>query len=238
MGVFSRLSDIINSNINAMLDKAEDPEKIARLIIQEMEDCLVEVRSAAARSMADKKEYERDIVALEASRLDWAGKAELAVEKGREDLARGALAAKQRSEREIESRRQALKAIEEIGAKRTDDLEKLQAKLDEAKTKLRALIVRREAAEHRIQMRSRIEVNKVDEAMRRYAQVERKVDEMEAYADLINVGERGLDAQFQELAAEESIEKELAEIKRRRGGGSPSSPPAPRRRASNESEGA
>jgi phage shock protein A len=238
MGVFSRLSDIINSNLNAMLDKAEDPEKIARLIIQEMEDCLVEVRSAAARSMADKKEYERDIVALEASRLDWANKAELAVEKGREDLARGALAAKQRSEREVESRRLALKAIEEVGAKRTDDLEKLQAKLDEAKTKLRALIVRREAAEHRIQMRSRIEVNKVDEAMRRYAQVERKVDEMEAYADLINVGERGLEAQFQELAAEESIEKELAEIKRRRGGGSSPPPPAPRRRASNESEGA
>ncbi|HEX5006083.1 MAG TPA: phage shock protein PspA [Hyphomonadaceae bacterium] len=234
MGVFSRLSDIINSNINAMLDKAEDPEKIARLIIQEMEDCLVEVRSAAARSMADKKEYERDIVALEASRLDWANKAELAVEKGREDLARGALAAKQRAEREIESRRQALKAIEEVGAKRQDDLEKLQAKLDEAKTKLRALIVRREAAEHRIQMRSRIEVNKVDEAMRRYGQMERKVDEMEAYADLINVGERGLEAQFQELAAEESIEKELAEIKRRRGGGSPSSPPAPRRQRTSE----
>jgi len=239
MGVFSRLSDIINSNINAMLDKAEDPEKIARLIIQEMEDCLVEVRSAAARSMADKKEYERDIVALEQSRLDWASKAELAVEKGREDLARGALAAKQRAEREVDSRRLALKAIEEVGAKRTDDLEKLQAKLDEAKTKLRALIVRREAAEHRIQMRSRIEVNKVDEAMRRYAQVERKVDEMEAYADLINVGERGLEAQFQDLAAEESIEKELEEIKRRRGGGSSSSAPASRRpRATNENEGA
>ena len=237
MGVFSRLSDIINSNLNAMLDKAEDPEKIARLIIQEMEDCLVEVRSAAARSMADKKEYERDIVALEQSRLDWASKAELAVEKGREDLARGALAAKQRAERETDSRRLALKAIEEVGAKRQDDLEKLQAKLDEAKTKLRSLIVRREAAEHRIQMRSRIEVNKVDEAMRRYAQVERKVDEMEAYADLINVGERGLEAQFQDLAAEESIEKELAEIKRRRGGGS-SPAPAPRRpRATNENEG-
>lgn len=240
MGVFSRLSDIINSNINAMLDKAEDPEKIARLIIQEMEDCLVEVRSAAARSMADKKEYERDIVALEASRQDWIAKAELAVEKGREDLARGALAAKQRCERETDSRRQALKAIDEITVKRQDDLEKLQLKLDEAKTKLRALIVRREAAEHRIQMRSRIEVNKVDEAMRRYAQVERKVDEMEAYADLINVGDRSLEAQFHDLAAEESIEKELAELKRRRGGGSPASAPAsaPRaRRTSGEGEG-
>jgi phage shock protein A len=228
MGVFSRLSDIINSNINAMLDKAEDPEKIARLIIQEMEDTLVEVRSAAARSMADKKEYERDIVSFEQARIDWAAKAELAVEKGREDLARGALAAKQRADREIDARRMALKAIEEVGHKRQDDLEKLQAKLDEAKTKLRALIVRREAAEHRIQMRSRIEVNKVDDAMRRFAQVERKVDEMEAYGDLINVGDRSLEAQFQDLAAEESIEKELNEIKRRRGGSSPP-PPSPRR---------
>jgi phage shock protein A len=235
MGVFSRLSDIINSNINAMLDKAEDPEKIARLIIQEMEDCLVEVRSAAARSMADKKEYERDIVQLEQTRLDWTAKAELAVEKGREDLARGALSAKQRAEREIDSRRQALKAIEEVSVRRQDDLEKLQAKLDEAKTKHRALVVRREAAEQRIAMRSRIEVNKVDEAMRRYGQIERKVDEMEAYADLINVGDRSLEAQFQELAAEESIEKELAEIKRRRGG-SPS--PAPVRRKTAEGEGA
>ncbi len=237
MGVFSRLSDIINSNINSMLDKAEDPEKIARLIIQEMEDCLVEVRSAAARSMADKKEYERDIVQLEQTRLDWTAKAELAVEKGREDLARGALSAKQRSEREIDSRRQALKAIDEVSVRRQDDLEKLQAKLDEAKAKHRALVVRREAAEHRIAMRSRIEVNKVDEAMRRYGQIERKVDEMEAYADLINVGDRSLEAQFQELAAEESIEKELAEIKRRRGG-APSPTPAPaRRKAAGEGEG-
>ncbi len=237
MGVFSRLSDIINSNINSMLDKAEDPEKIARLIIQEMEDCLVEVRSAAARSMADKKEYERDIVQLEQTRLDWTAKAELAVEKGREDLARGALSAKQRAEREIDSRRQALKAIDEVSVRRQDDLEKLQAKLDEAKTKHRALVVRREAAEHRIAMRSRIEVNKVDEAMRRYGQIERKVDEMEAYADLINVGDRSLEAQFQELAAEESIEKELAEIKRRRGGAAPAATPAPapvRRKAEGE----
>ena len=142
MGVFSRLSDIINSNINAMLDKAEDPEKIARLIIQEMEDCLVEVRSAAARSMADKKEYERDITQLEQTRLDWTAKAELAVEKGREDLARGALSAKQRAEREIDGRRQALKTIEEVSIRRQEDLEKLQAKLDEAKTKHRALVVK------------------------------------------------------------------------------------------------
>jgi phage shock protein A len=238
MGVFSRLSDIINSNINSMLDKAEDPEKIARLIIQEMEDTLVEVRAAAARAMADKKQAERDIVTLTGRRDDWASKAELAVEKGREDLARGALAAKQRCEREIEGLHQTLKAIDEISLRRQDDLEKLQAKLDEAKTKLRALVIRREAAEHRIAMRSRMEVNRIDNSMERYARMERKVDEMEAYADLINVGDRSLEAQFQDLAAEESIEKELAAIKSRKGGGAPvSSAPAPRKRPA-EGEGA
>jgi len=218
MGVFSRLSDIINSNINAMLDKAEDPEKIARLIIQEMEDTLVEVRAAAARAMADKKQAERDIVTLGARRDDWAQKAELAVEKGREDLARGALAAKQRCDREIEALHNTLKAIDDVSIQRQDDLEKLQSKLDEAKTKLRALVIRREAAEHRIAMRSRMEVNKIDGSMERYARMERKVDEMEAYADLINVGDRSLEAQFQDLAAEESIEKELEAIKSRRAG--------------------
>jgi phage shock protein A len=236
MGVFSRLSDIINSNINAMLDKAEDPEKIARLIIQEMEDTLVEVRSAAARSMADKKELERDIVAFEQSRADWSAKAELAVEKGREDLARGALAAKQRAEREIEARRQALAAIAEVSLKRQEDLDKLQEKLDEAKAKHRSLVVRREAAEQRIMMRSRIEVSKVDEAIRRYAQVERKVGEMEAYADLIKVGDRSLEAQFQELAAEESVERELNEIKRRKGGAPAPAATAPAGRRRPEGE--
>ena len=216
MGVFTRLSDIINSNINAMLDKAEDPEKIARLIIQEMEDCLVEVRAAAARSMADKKEYERDLVSLQSKREDWASKAELAVEKGREDLARGALAAKQRAEREIESLNQALKAIDDVSAKRQDDLTKLQAKLDEAKTKHRALVVRREAAEQRISMRNKMEVNKVDEAIQRYAKVERKVDEMEAYADQIRGAEPTLEAQFAALEQDESIEKELAALKAKR----------------------
>jgi phage shock protein A len=230
MGVFSRLSDIINSNLNAMLDKAEDPEKIARLIIQEMEDTLVEVRSSAARAMADKKQAERDIVLLQERRADWSSKAELAVEKGREDLARGALAAKQRAEREIDSLRQTLKAIDEISLQRQEDLEKLQAKLDEAKAKHRALMLRREAAEQRIAMRSRMDTNKVDESIRRYAHLERKVDEMEAYADLINVGDRSLEAQFQDLADEESVEKELNEIKRRRGGGGGGGGPTTARR--------
>jgi phage shock protein A len=203
MGLFSRLGDIINSNLNAMLDGAENPEKIARLIIQEMEDTLVEVRTSAARAMADKKEMEREIVQFSASRDDWAAKAELAIDKGREDLARGALLAKQKSETEI--------------VRRQEDLVKLQAKLDEAKAKHRALVMRREAAEQRIRMRSQLYDGRADEAILRYNQLERKVDEMEAYADTIRGGEPGLAQEFAELEQNESVEKELAALKARKG---------------------
>ncbi|KCZ91416.1 phage shock protein PspA [Hyphomonas jannaschiana] len=216
MGLFSRLGDIINSNINAMLDNAENPEKIARLIIQEMEDTLVEVRTAAARAMADKKEMERDIAHFTSVRDDWANKAELAIDKGREDLARGALIAKQKAEAEIDRRKNAMAAAEEAFEKRQDDLSKLQAKLDEAKAKHRALMMRREAAEQRIRMRSQVYDGRVDEALARYGNIERKVDEMEAYADQIRGAEPTLEAQFAALEQDESIEKELAALKAKR----------------------
>ena len=216
MGLFSRLGDIINSNINSMLDNAENPEKIARLIIQEMEDTLVEVRTAAARAMADKKEMERDVAHFTTVRDDWANKAELAIDKGREDLARGALIAKQKAEAEIDRRKNAMAAAEEAFEKRQDDLSKLQAKLDEAKAKHRALMMRREAAEQRIRMRSQVYDGRVDEALARYGNIERKVDEMEAYADQIRGSEPTLEAQFAALEQDESIEKELAALKAKR----------------------
>ncbi len=216
MGLFSRFGDIINSNINAMLDSAENPEKIARLMIQEMEDTLVEVRTAAARAMADKKEMQREITHYETVRDDWAEKAELAIDKGREDLARGALIAKQKAEGEIDRRREAMEMAEEAFEKRQDDLGKLQAKLDEAKAKHRALMMRREAAEQRIRVRSQTYDGRVDDALARYAAVERKVDEMEAYAETIKGREPSLEAEFAALAQNESIEKELEALKRKR----------------------
>ena len=216
MGLFSRLGDIINSNINAMLDSAENPEKIARLIIQEMEDTLVEVRTAAARAMADKKEMEREIAHFSATRDEWAAKAELAIDKGREDLARGALVAKQKAEGEIDRRKVAMDAAEEAFEKRQDDLAKLQAKLDEAKAKHRALMMRREAAEQRIRIRSQVYDGKVDDALARYNNSERKVDEMEAYADTIKGREPSLEAEFAALERDESVEKELEALKAKR----------------------
>ena len=216
MGLFSRFGDIVNSNINAMLDKAEDPEKIARLMIQEMEDTLIEVRTGAARAMADKKEMEREIAHFSATRDEWAAKAELAIDKGREDLARGALVAKQKAEGEIDRRKVAMDAAEEAFEKRQDDLAKLQAKLDEAKAKHRALMMRREAAEQRIRIRSQVYDGKVDDALARYNNIERKVDEMEAYADTIKGREPSLEAEFAALERDESVEKELEALKAKR----------------------
>ena len=216
MGMFSRLSDIINSNINAMLDGAENPEKIARLMIQEMEDTLVEVRTAAARAMADKKEMEREIVHYSSIRDDWESKAGLAIDKGREDLARGALVAKQKAETEIARRQEAMDIAEEAFAKRQDDLTRLQTKLDEAKAKHRALMMRRDAAEQRIRVRSQTYDTRVDDALARYSGIERKVDEMEAYADSIRGAEPSLEAEFAALEQNDAIEAELEALKKAR----------------------
>jgi phage shock protein A len=221
MGLFSRFGDIINSNLNAMLDSAENPEKIARLIIQEMEDTLVEVRTAAARAMADKKEMEREIAHYTSVRDDWNNKAELAIDKGREDLARGALMAKQKAESEIARRQDAMTAADEAFHKRQDDLAKLQDKLSEAKAKHRALMMRREAAEQRIRMRTQTHDGKVDEALARYANIERKVDEMEAYADTIKGREPSLEAEFAALESNEAVEAELEALKAKRNGTKP-----------------
>lgn len=216
MGMFSRLGDIINSNINAILDGAENPEKIARLMIQEMEDTLVEVRTAAARAMADKKEMDREITHYTSVRDDWEHKAGLAIDKGREDLARGALVAKQKADVEIDRRREAMDMAEEAFEKRQDDLSRLQAKLDEAKAKHRALMMRRDAAEQRIRVRSQTYDTRVDDALARYSNVERKVDELEAYADTIKGHTPSLEAEFAALEQNDVIEAELEALKKSR----------------------
>ncbi len=220
MGIFSRLGDIINSNLNAMLEQAEDPEKIARLIIQEMEDTLVEVRTAAARAIADKKTLARQLEEYRAAAGEWESKAELAIEKGREDLARGALTAKQKAMRSAEVIERELGLIEEAIAKADEDLGKLQAKLDEAKAKHKALAMRRDTAESRIKMRERVADTKVDDALNRYAQVERKVDELEARADSYELGKPpSLESEFAALEAADAVEEELVALKKRLGGG-------------------
>ena len=216
MGVFSRLSDIVNSNLNAMLDKAEDPEKIVRLIIQEMEDTLVEVRSRAARAIADKKEVERRKTEFELRSREWESKAELAIAKGRDDLARGAIAAKRKALEMADLFAKEFEAIDKSLEKANEDLEKLQAKLKEAKAKQRSLDIRRSAAEGSIRINRAVYDGRIDDAMLRYERYERRIDEMEAEAESYVMGRpKSLEQEFRELESEDDVNAEFDALKKR-----------------------
>lgn len=219
MGIFSRLTDIINANLNAVLDRAEDPEKMARLMVQEMEETLVEVRSAAARSIAEKKELERKAAQLAEAQADWERKAELAVTRSRDDLARGALIAKAKAAEAEQAVRQELVAIDEALAKTNDDMAKLQAKLDEAKQKQKSIQIRSDSAGHQVRMRRQLYDGRIDEALRRYETVERRLDTMEGEAESWAMGRRStggaktLEQEFADLEAEGAVDAELARLK-------------------------
>ena len=216
MGVFSRLSDIINSNLNSMLDKAEDPEKIVRLIIQEMEDTLVEVRSNAARAIADKKEVTRKRQEFVERGSEWEAKAELAISKGRDDLAKGAIAAKRKAEEMVELLDSELKTIEETAGKHNEDLEKLQAKLKEARAKQRSMEFRRNAASDSVRISRQVHDGRIDDALARFDRYERRIDELEAEAESWSLGRpRSLEGEFAELEAEDAVNAELEDLKRR-----------------------
>jgi phage shock protein A len=218
MGIFSRLGDIINSNLNAMLDRAEEPEKIVRLIIQEMEDTLVEVRSAAARAIAEKKELGRRIEHLEAAQADWQRKAELAIEKGREDLAKGALLAKSEAASTVALMQKEMGLIDDTLAKTNDDLVRLDAKLAEAKAKQKTFEVRHNAARDQFRIRTQLHDGRIDDAMARYEQIERKLDRMEGQVEAFDLGKRkSLHEEFAELEAETAISAELEALKAKMG---------------------
>ncbi len=216
MGVFSRLTDIVNSNLNAMLDKAEDPEKIVRLIIQEMEDTLVEVRSRAARAIADKKEVERRKGEFELRAREWESKAELAIAKGRDDLAKGAIAAKRKASEMADLFAKEHDAIDKSLDKANEDLEKLLAKLKEAKAKQRSLEIRRSTAEGSLRINRAVHDGRIDEAMARYERYERRIDEMEAEAESYVMGRpKSLEQEFRELESEDDVNAEFAALKKR-----------------------
>jgi len=198
MGIFTRFSDIVNSNINAILDKAEDPEKIVRLMIQEMEDTLVEVRSAAARSIADKKDLNRKLESLDRERRDWDQKAELAIRKGREDLAKAALVEKSRATSAAEILKQDYLAVDEGLSKLNEDIARLESKLEDAKT-------RQKAHDY-----------KIDDAMIRFEQYTRRIDDVEGRVEAYDLGlPKDLNHEFASLEAEESVKEELDALKKR-----------------------
>lgn len=220
MGLFTRFTDIVNANLNSMLDKAEQPEKMIRLIIQEMEETLVEVRATAARSIAEQKTHTRRMNLTKASVEQWHSKAELALTKGREDLAKSALAQKHKYQGELDLLEQENEAIAGCLAQVQDDAARLQEKLSEARRRQEAYTLRQESAQVRLKVREQAAVYNIEEAMSKFERYQQKIDRVEAQVeayDLMQASGSGhdLNAQFAELEKDETIEQALAEMKKK-----------------------
>ena len=214
MGIFSRMSDIINSNINALLDSAEDPEKMIRLIIQEMEDTLVEVRSSSARVLADRKtaERKRGQIALEAA--GWEEKAKLAISKGREDLARAALQEKRIIEQELEAVGAELTATDDHIDQLNEEISQLQQKLSDAKAKQKALLMRSKTVESRMAVKRQVNRSELDQAFNKFDKFERRMDNLEGELEAMDLGrEGGLAAEIEALQQDEWLSEELERLR-------------------------
>lgn len=215
MGIFSRFTDIINSNINALLDKAEDPEKMVRLIIQEMEDTLVEVRSASAKTIANKKDVLHQVNKYSQEAQDWEAKAELAINKGREDLARAALQERKKATEAGDALTHELKLIEDELSKLQSETGQLQEKLADAKSRQKTIIMRQKTVSSRLEVKKRLDSSTVDDAMGRFEQFERKIDDLESQVEAYDVGKRSLKDEFANLEADTKIEDELSALKQK-----------------------
>ncbi len=216
MSIFSRLNDIVNSNIAALLDKAEDPQKIIRLVIQEMEDTLIEVRSDAARSIAERKKLQRHLQRLEREIAEWQRKAELALSRDREDLARAALSEKQRLQRQRDQLQTDLADLDEHLGKLNEDIAQLQHKLDEAKARQKAMKVKRDTLSGRLRTREKLHDERIADALGRFEGMEEKIDQMEGRVDAYDLGRsKSLEDEFAELETEDAVESELESLKAR-----------------------
>jgi phage shock protein A len=220
MGVFSRLADIINANLNSVLDRAEDPEKMIRQMIHEMEDTLVEVRANAARMIADRKDLERRRGRLDAALGDWQRKAELALSREREDLARAALIEKARLAQDLKDLDDELPHLDDALAKYEEDIAKLEAKLREAKAKQKAILARHTTARTRLKVRRQVHDRRIDDALMRFEQMERRLDAAESEVEAFDLGRgRTLADEINDLAANAVVEDELRALKAKVGRG-------------------
>ncbi len=215
MSIFSRTRDIIAANMTDLLDKAEDPAKMVRMIIMEMEETLVEVRASAARTIADQKEMRRQISKLERIQEGWTEKAELALSKGREDLAKAALVEKRKAGDMAEQLGVEIQVLDDALRASEADIAKLQGRLREARTRQNAIAARLESAHNRAKLREMYAGHKVDEAFSRFDQLERRADFAEGEADALSLGAppKSLEEEIAELRNEEAVDAELQALK-------------------------
>lgn len=221
MGIFSRLTDIVNSNLNALLDRAEDPQKMIRLIIQEMEETLVEVRSSSARVIADKKDAQRRLDRIHTEARDWENKARLALEKGREDLARAALSEKQSLKDEEIVIEQEFNALDDHLKQLSEEISQLQQKLNDAKAKQKTLVMRHKTASTRMKARRQLHRETLQDAFDKFEHYERRMDNMEGEVEAMDLGREGkgqLADEIDSLAQDDSINAELERLRADIGG--------------------
>lgn len=217
MGIFSRTRDIVAANFTDLLDKAEDPAKMIRMIILEMEETLVEVRASAARTIADQKEMRRHIGKLEKLQESWTEKAELALSKDREDLAKAALVERQKAADMADQLTAEIAVLDDALSAAEEDIAKLQTKLREARARQTAIMTRLETAHNRIRIREAYAGPKVQEAFSRFDLLERRVDFAEGRADALSLGgpQKTLEEEIAELKSSEKVDAELAALKAR-----------------------
>ncbi len=214
MGIFTRFRDIVSANINAMLDRAEDPEKLIRLMIREMEDTLVELKASCAGAMAETRKVERQLSEAREREQQWEERAALAVRKGRDDLAREALTERRRHADRAASLDQDHEQCRALTEQYQEDIGQLEQRLNTAREKQRVLVQRHVHANRKKQAEQ--EIRRIDstDAVRRFEAFEQRIDRMEAEADLVNLGRRGsLEQAFSDLSVDEEIEQQLRDLK-------------------------
>lgn len=215
MGVFTRLKDIINSNLNAMLDAAEDPDKLIRLMIQEMEDTLVEVKANCAGAIAARKRAERAVASAETAIATWEERSRLAIEKGREDLAREAIRERRRLEELRDAHAKEATGCEEVVARYKEDIGAVEAKLVDARQRHRLLVQRHKRATAHERTRGVIERVTRYDAVTKFDQLEQRIERMEAYQEIDpDLQKPSLEEAFAALKESDAIEEELARLKR------------------------
>lgn len=215
MGVFTRLKDIINSNLNAMLDAAEDPDKLIRLMIQEMEDTLVEVKANCAGAIAARKRAERAVASAETGTATWEERARLAIEKGREDLAREAIRERRRLEDLRDAHAKEATGCDEVVARYKEDIGAVEAKLVDARQRHRLLVQRHKRAKTHERTRGVIERVTRYDAVTKFDQLEQRIERMEAFQEIDpDLQKPSLEEAFAALKEADAIEEELARLKR------------------------